>query len=141
MIILRNYFDISSKIVLYDNEYKIEDINSPINGVGGVADDNILYGLYVDNGKLFFIIDTKAYELNKNNINCSNKYITATERMFIILSSNQEICGIRYKPFVDPGMIYYDIDEDEFDVLLYISSLLKDNETIDKFVRAMSKNS
>ncbi|PHG30387.1 hypothetical protein COI43_16295, partial [Bacillus pseudomycoides] len=42
MIILRNYFDIDSKIVLHDNEYKIENINSIINGVGGITDNNIL---------------------------------------------------------------------------------------------------
>jgi len=141
VIILRNYFDIDSKIVLHDNEYKIENINSIINGVGGITDNNILYGLYVYNKKLFFVINTKSYELNKNNINCSNKYITKTDRLFIILSSNQKVCEIQYEPVVDPGMMYYDIDEEEFDVLLYISSLLKDNETISKFVEAMSKRS
>jgi len=140
MVVLRNYFDAHKIIVLNENNYEIVETNNKndsINGVGSMGDDNRLYGLYVDQGKLIFVNDTDRYELSQKNIFCSNKYITKTDRLFEIKSDNRNICEIQYQPFVDPGMMYYDVDEEEFDVLLYLSSLLKDNETVNKFVSGM----
>ncbi len=56
-----------------------------------------------------------------------------------IVSSAKNLCDICYKPLIDPGMMYYDIDEEEYDVLLYISNLLKDKDVISKFILAMNQ--
>lgn len=138
MIVLRNYFDIDKKIVLYNNIYKIEDSDACINGVGGIQ-DNVLYGLYVQDGELFFVEEMKSYEINIHDFNCSNQYINTTERVLKIVSTGKELYDICYKPLIDPGMMYYDIDEEEYDILLYISNLLKDEDVIRKFVLAMNQ--
>lgn len=59
------------------------------------------------------------------------------ERCFHVALRGQEICNIIYEPYVDPGMIYYDAEPDEFDVLLYISGLLKSEDSIKKFMNGM----
>lgn len=38
---------------------------------------------------------------------------------------------------MDPGRIYYDTDPEEFDVLLYLSRLMKNEESLKKFMNGM----
>lgn len=140
MVVLRDYFSIDKNIVVDENSYKIvkmQDENYITCGVGGVGDDNRLYGIYVVNGKLFFICGMDRYELSTEKTTCSNRYITKKERLFEIKMSSKTIYQIQYKPFVDPGMIYYNVDEEEFDILLYLSNLLSDRETIHRFISAI----
>lgn len=140
MVVLRSYFDAHKNIIINKNDYEIVETNKQedsINGVGGLSDDDRLYGLYVEHGKLFFVNDRDTYELPIKNLYCSNKYISKTDRLFVIKSNSENICEIQYHPLVDSGAMYYDVDEEEFDVLLYLSSLLKDDETINKFVEGM----
>lgn len=110
--------------------------NLRISGVGGI-DNGILYGLGVKEGKIFFIENTKLYEIDINNYICSNLYINVKQREFKIISNGKLIYEIQYHPFLDPGRIYYEVEEDEFDVLLYINSILNKKEMVDKFIMAM----
>lgn len=59
------------------------------------------------------------------------------KRCFSVTIGGQNICNIVYVPFIHPGMIYYDADPKEFDVLLYLSELLKDEDSIKRFMNGM----
>lgn len=72
-----------------------------------------------------------------DNIVCKNEYVSSLERCFNVTIEGKEICNIIYKPYIDPGMIYYDADPEEFDVLLYLSRLMKDKESLKEFMNGM----
>lgn len=70
-------------------------------------------------------------------MNWTNKYISDLERSFHVSIGGQYICTIVYEPFINPGIIYYDADPEEFDVLLCLSELLKNEGSIKKFMDGM----
>lgn len=107
-------------------------------GVGGFGEDGKLYSLYVYGEKIYFQIENDFWEIEPLDFLCSNVYIENGIRLFTLRTKGEDICKVKYKPFIDPGMIYYDADEEEFDVLLYLSRLLKSEETIENFRIARS---
>lgn len=140
MIILRNYLKLGTYIVIENNSYTIEkEINQPRHGVGGILEDGLLVGVYFQNYKLYFLKDNKSVEIKIPEFKCTNEYISKLERCFSVKIGDESICDIVYEPFIDPGMLYYDADPEEFDVLLYLSGILKDKESIQSFIKGMEK--
>jgi len=142
MITLRNYPKLGSYIIIENSTYSIkevEDRNKPIQGVGGFSEDGQLIGIYAQNDKLYFFENGQTYETTPAELQCINKYISKLIRCFSVTIGNKKICEIVYEPFIDPGMIYYDADPEEFDVLLYLSRLLKDEESMQNFIAGMMR--
>lgn len=140
MIILDNYSTIGTYIILESSGYSIVEEDEELfnfQGVGGFTEDGELVGIYVKDNKLFFYYNGKSFEASAENLICTNQYISRTERCFRVTIGEQKICEIVYKPYIDPGMIYYDADPEEFDVLLYLSNLLKTKDSIKRFMNGM----
>jgi hypothetical protein len=140
MITLRNYSsDHGSYIIIKNNTYSIEedeDWNKLRQGIGGFQDGQMI-GIYAQNDKLYFVQNEQVYETTPDDLKCTNKYISKLERCFNVTIGDRKICEIIYEPFIDPGMLIYDADPEEFDVLLYLSGLLKDKESIQNFIDGM----
>jgi hypothetical protein len=137
MITLRNYSKLGSYILIDNNTCSIietEDRNRRRQGIGGISEEGLVVGIYVKDNKLFFFYNGQSFESALDDLNCTNKYISDLERCFNVTIGGQNICNIVYEPFIDPGMIYYDADPEEFDVLLYLSGLLKNEDSIKKFM-------
>lgn len=142
MIILRNYLELGTYIVIKSKSHTIEkeeNINEPRHGVGGILEDGLLIGCYLNNDNLYFQINSETYEIKSPNFKCTNEYISKLERCFSVTIGDEKICEIVYEPYIDPGMLYYDADPEEFDVLLYMSGVLKDKESMQNFIRGMKK--
>jgi len=142
MIILRNYSEMGTFIRIENGAYSIgnvENINELRQGVGGFSEDGQLIGIYAQEDKLYFFQNDQTYETTPAELQCINKYISKLIRCFSVTIGNKKICEIVYEPFIDPGMIYYDADPEEFDVLLYLSRLLKDEESMQNFIAGMMR--
>lgn len=141
MITMRNYPKLGSYILIdNNNNYSIEraeDRKRTTQGVGGITEDGQIVGIYVKDKKLFFFYNGQSLEVPVNSLSCTNNYVSKLERCFSATINNQVICNIVYEPFIDPGMIYYDAEPDEFDVLLYLSGLLKNEDSIKNFITGM----
>ena len=108
-------------------------------GVGGMGEDGKLYALYLEQGNIYFQVENDVYEIDSSDFACTNNYIDDNNRLFKLDSKGENICTVKYKPFVDPGMLFYDAEEDEFDVLLYLSSLLASKERLEGFRQGRSR--
>jgi hypothetical protein len=140
MITLDNYPKLGSYIIIENNIYSIEEVEDrhrPIQGVGGFQDGQMI-GIYAQKDKLYFVQNEQVYETTPDDLKCTNKYISKLERCFSVTIGDRKICEIIYEPFIDPGMLIYDADPEEFDVLLYLSGLLKDKESMQKFINGMN---
>ena len=140
MITLENYSKWESYIIIEHNNYSIiEDKNRhrEIQGVGGVSEDGQVVGIYVENEELNFFYNNHSFLARPEKLVCKNEYVSSSERCFNVTIEGKEIYNIIYKPYIDPGMIYYDADPEEFDVLLYLSRLMKDKESLKEFMNGM----
>ncbi|WP_342560584.1 hypothetical protein NSQ95_07310 [Psychrobacillus sp. FSL W7-1457] len=140
MITLRNYSELGSYFVIEHNHYSIikdKDRHKEIQGVGGVSEDGQVVGIYVENEELNFFYNNQSFLARPEKLVCKNEYVSSLERCFNVTIEGKEICNIIYKPYIDPGMIYYDADPEEFDVLLYLSRLMKDEESLKEFMNGM----
>lgn len=140
MITLENYSKWKSYIIIEHNNYSIiedKDRHRERQGVGGVSEDGQVVGIYVENEELNFFYNNQSFLTPPEKIVCKNEYVSSLERCFNVTIEGKEICNIIYIPYIDPGMIYYDADPEEFDVLLYLSRLMKDKESLKEFMNGM----
>ncbi|WP_144569151.1 hypothetical protein [Bacillus pseudomycoides] len=140
MITLHNYPKLESYILIDNNTYSIKETGDrykTVQGIGGISEDGQVVGIYVQDDKLFFFYNGQSFETSVDDLICKNSYISKLERCFNVQIGRQNICNIVYEPFIDPGMIYYDADPEEFDVLLYLSGLMKNEDSIKKFMKGM----
>ncbi|PEA80550.1 hypothetical protein COL60_24000 [Bacillus pseudomycoides] len=140
MITLHNYPKLESYILIDNNTYSIKETGDrykTVQGIGGISEDGQVVGIYVQDNKLFFFYNGQSFETSVDDLICTNSYISKLERCFSVQIGGQNICNIVYKPFIDPGMIYYDADPEEFDVLLYLSGIMKNEDSIKKFMKGM----
>ncbi|MEB9414696.1 hypothetical protein P4J15_16655 [Bacillus cereus] len=140
MIIMNNYSKTGTYIILEPSGYSVVEKNKVKlvrQGVGGFSEDGQVVGIYVNDNKLFFFYNGKSFETSIEDLICTNSYVSKLKRCFSVTIGGQNICNIVYEPFIDPGMIYYDADPEEFDVLLYLSELLKNEDSIKRFMNGM----
>ncbi|MBD8027872.1 hypothetical protein H9636_14560 [Ureibacillus sp. Re31] len=140
MIVMNNYSKTGTYIILEHSGYSIVEKNKVQlirQGVGGFSEDGQVVGIYVIDNTLFFFYNGKSFETSIEDLICINSYVSKLKRCFSVTIGGQNICNIVYEPFIDPGMIYYDADPEEFDVLLYLSELLKDGDSIKRFMNGM----
>lgn len=140
MIIMNNYSKKGTFIILEPGGYSIvekDKVQLVRQGVGGFTEDEELVGIYVKDHKLFFYHNGQSFEASIDNLICTNNYVTRSDRCFNVTIGGQNICKIVYEPFIDPGMIFYDADPEEFDFLLYLSRLLKNKDSMKRFMNGM----
>lgn len=140
MIVLDNYCKKNTYIIITTEGYSVIDensINVIENGEGGFSEDNELLGIYVDDDKLYFQYNNRSYETNPNEIDCINKFLKDGNRNFRVKIKNSIVCDIIYKPYVDPLALVFEDDEDEFDFLLHLSKIMKNEETILNFIKGI----
>lgn len=138
-IVFNNYPDITKFIIWQDGKYNILDDDTDIStqGIAGFTENNNLVGVFVDSKEVFFAFETQVYSLSPTEFECSNTYINKDERCFILKNRDIEICNIIYKPFIDPGIMFYEVDLEEFDILLFLSNnVLKNKETLESFIES-----
>lgn len=88
----------------------------------------------------FFLIDKEEHKICQRNFECSNIYIDKKTRQFKLINQNNLICEIIYEPYLDPGILIYDSDPEEFDSLLFLSNnILQSKETLANFIIARNK--
>lgn len=141
MIILNNYSKIGTYIILDANGYSIvgeDKVPFVRQGEGGFGENGELLGIYVENNKLFFLYANKRYEVDPNEILCTNKKLDTGMRDFEVTINDKKVCDILYKPYISPLALPFGDDEDEFDFLLYLSKLLHDKYSISKFITGMN---
>jgi hypothetical protein len=139
MIVLDNYTTVDEKILIDPSSFsvKIVDDSHPEEaiGVGGFAED-VFLGVYAKNDLLHFCYDGKIYSADLDNIKCTNDPVSKDYRHFKLSFSGSVICDIRYQRNLSPISAFGD-DEEEFDFLLYLSSILKSKDSIDRFMKSV----
>ena len=141
MILLDNYSKKNTYINITAEGYSIinaDNINHIENGEGGFSEEGELLGLYIYNEKLYFQYNNKSYETKPNEIICTNKILNHCKRNFIVKINDRIVCNIIYKPYISPLALAFDEDEYEFDFLLYLSNLMKDENSILNFIKGMN---
>lgn len=140
MIILDNYSKKLTCIVLSDSGYEVykeDEVKQTRHGEGGFSEEGELLGAYTYDDKFFFLYNAKSYEVEPKKLNCTNTYTDGKMRRFTVSINDNVICDITYKPFVDPLFLAYGGEEDEFDFLLYLSRILKNEESILDFIKGI----
>lgn len=142
-VILRNYSEYKKYTIWSGSDYKIIDedtIDRLEQGISGFTENKGMVGVFVKNDDAFFLIDNKEHKICKNNFECSNIYIDKKTRQFKLITQSDLICEIIYEPYIDPGMVIYDSDPEEFDFLLFLSNnILQSNESLANFIIARNK--
>lgn len=129
MIILDNECTQGTRILYNDGRYEIKSaqlVSEKVNGIGALSDAGELVGVFLSGCDLNFIYKDKITSVDIETFKIENEYISKKKRRFRVYNYNHIICEIEYIPYIDPGMIIYDSDEDEFDSLLRISKMFKD---------------
>lgn len=140
MIILDNYSKIKTYIVLDNNMFSIIDynnINSVMQGVGGFSESKELFGVYLENDKLFLICANKIYNIDPKLILCTNDKLENNKRRFKVMKKDEILYEQTYTPYVHPFSNVVESDEDEFDFLLYLSKIIKNEQTMNNFIKGM----
>ncbi|GKX29378.1 hypothetical protein SH1V18_18580 [Vallitalea longa] len=135
-VVFNNYPDLRKVIIWKDGKYQlIEDSGLSTQGIAGITENNNFVGIFVNSKKAFFVFENQVYSLSTTEFECNNTYINKDERCFILKNKGVEICKIIYKPFVDSGMIFYEVDLEEFDILLFLSdNFLNSTESLELFI-------
>jgi len=114
-----------------------ETANKSEQGISGFTETKNMVGVFVRNNNVFFLLDGNEYEICIHDFECSNIYIDKNTRKFKLISQSQLIYEIIYEPYIDPGMIIYDSDPEEFDFLLFLSNhILKSKLSLENFIIA-----
>lgn len=142
-ILLRNYSEYKKNIIWNGNKHKVvntETINKPERGIAGFTENKNMVGVFVRDNDAFFLIDDKEYKIDIDNFQCSNTYQDKKTRQFKFINQSDVICEIVYEPYIDPGMVIYDSDPEDFDFLLFLSNnILHNKEILKNFIIAKSK--
>lgn len=141
MIILNNYSKTGTYIILESTGYSIiekDKVQLVRQGVGGFSEDKQLLGIYVEADKFFFLYNDKKYNVNPDEIFCTNARISDGKRNFQVKIRDNIVCDITYKPYISPFVLTFGDDEDEFDFLLYLSKLILSKDSINNFIRGMN---
>lgn len=141
MILLENYSKKNTYINITPQGYSIIDSNSIKdieNGEGGFSEDGELLGLYVTDNKLYFQYNDKKYKTSPEEIICTNEILDDGNRNFRVKIKDVLVCDIIYKPYISPFVLTFGDDEDEFDFLLYLSSLMADKNSILNFIKGIN---
>ncbi|WP_338554586.1 hypothetical protein [Paenibacillus sp. KS-LC4] len=143
MVILRNYSEYKKYTIWNGENYEIvekETVNRQEQGISGFTEDETMVGVFVQDKDAFFLINNKEYQICKSNFECSNNYIDKKTRVFKFINQSDVICKITYEPYIDPGMVMYDSDPEEFDFLLFLSNnILQSEESLANFITARNK--
>ena len=138
MIILENYSELDTYIKIVEESYTIifeDSYKNQVNGIGGISEDGELVGIYVIDKKLHFQYNSTSYEVTPRDLMCHCENIDNGKYRFIVKNKGRIICDIEYKPYVSPFVLTFGGDDDEFDFLLYLSKLLKDEASIERLWR------
>lgn len=141
MIILNNYCKTGTYIILESTGYSIiekDKVQLVRQGVGGFSEDKQLLGIYVEADKFFFLYNDKKYNVNPDEIFCTNTRISDGKRNFRVKIKDNIVCDITYKPYISPFVLTFGDDEDEFDFLLYLSKLMLSKDSIGNFIKGMN---
>lgn len=145
MIILENEKKQGTLIIVKDGKCEIKresEVNEAIDGIGILAEDGQLLGVYCKEEELFFAYGDKNVKVNINTFQMENNYVSKTERLFEVYDGEEVICAIRYAPYISPLRLGFLTDEDEFDELLRLSNTFSDsNKTANyiEYVKRMKK--
>jgi hypothetical protein len=136
MIVLDNYTTVDEKI-LFDPKTLyvkiVDDSNTEESiGVGGFVKD-AFFGVYIKGGLLHFCCNGKLSSAKPDKIKCTNEPISKDHRRFMLSLSDNVMCDFCYERNLSPVPMFGD-DEEEYDILLYLSNLLKSKESIEKFI-------
>ena len=140
MILLDNYSKKNTFINITTEGYSIIDaknMNRIENGEGGFSEDGELLGLYIDEDELYFQYNDKRYKTKPDKINCTNEILNDGKRNFKVKINDTLVCDIVYEPYVNPLALIFGDDEDEFDFLLYLSKLMKSEDSILNFIKGI----
>lgn len=138
MIILENYCNINTYIKITEDSHTIIADDSHqyrVNGIGGFSENGDLVGVYATDEKLYFQHNSTSYEVTPRNLACTYESIGNGKHRFMVKNKGRIICDITYKPYVSPFVLTFGDDDDEFDILLYFSRLLKDEVSIERLQR------
>lgn len=141
MIYISNEMEYGKCIAIDDKnvfviDEKLADRN--ICGIGGITDDNIIIGIYCWANEYFFVCDNRILKITMNNFDCSNSYVNKYERRFCVKIDGKVVFEKQYKPFIDPGIFYYDVDIEEYDYLLQFYNYTKDKENLFNYLKRLS---
>ncbi|TVX94898.1 hypothetical protein [Cohnella terricola] len=142
-VILSNY-SLYKKYTLWNgSDYKIVDmdaVDGKVQGISGYTENKNMVGVFVKNNDVYFFLDNKEHRICIDSFECSNRYTDNKMRNFKLIDQGDLICEIIYEPYIDPGMIIYDSDPEEFDFLLFLSNnILQSKETLSNFIIARNK--
>jgi len=141
LIILNNYSKTGTYIILESTGYSIiekDKVQLVRQGVGGFSEDKQLLGIYVEADKFFFLYNDKKYNVNPDEIFCTNARISDGKRSFQVKIKDNIVCDITYKPYISPFVLTFGDDDDEFDFLLYLSKLMLSKDSIGNFIKGMN---
>lgn len=142
-VTLRNYSNYNQYILWNHHTYItiIKDkLDRPIQGIVGYTENKEIIGIYTKNSEVFFLNNEKEYKIDIPNFKCFNIYIDVNTRYFKIENCGVIIFESLYEPYIDPGVIIYDVDPEEFDFLLFLSNnILSDKETLENFIISIEK--
>ena len=137
MILLDNYSKINTYIQIIGEEYSVIDkVNEEqsIDGEGGFSDEGELLGIFLEGDKLFFRYNNKSYETSPSDLVCTYEIMAGGICNFKVKIKKEIVCDITYEPYISPLAMAFEEDDDEFDYLLYLSRLIKDEESILQFI-------
>ncbi len=141
-IVLRNYSEYNQYMIWNGNIYEPIDkdkLEKSEQGIIGYTENKELVGIFVKKSEVYFLNNNIEIRIDKSNFKCSNSYIETT-RHFKLENQNSLVFESVYEPYIDPGMIIYDADPEEFDFLLFLSNnILLNKESLENYILAITE--
>jgi len=138
MIIMSDFSNPFKNRYISNGEIKSLDLNDYnvqySQGISEQVDDNTIIGLYINEYKLYLVINSSVYDIYENKISCENKFI-ANKRFFELKSDNNVIFRKEYDPLCSIEDLLSGEIEEEQDFLLYLTNILSSENEINKFIQ------
>ena len=106
-------------------------------GVADLIDENTIEGFFVQDTRIYFVINNNIMDITNKNIECTNNIVDG-RRDFILKIDENIIYEKKYDMIYSFEDLVVGYDEEDDDYLLYLSDILSSEENINKFIKGHS---
>lgn len=135
MILVKNFYDKDTFITISDDGCSIipsGKLNCSTRGVGAFLESGDLITLFVHKRRIYFQFNESIYPLDEYYFKVSNIAGEPGTRTFTFTLNEETICCISYSEFISSSYYPHNIKTDDF--LMYITEILEDGYSIEKYI-------
>jgi len=135
MILVKNFYDKNTFITISDDGCSVipsGKLNCSTRGTGAFLESGDLVTVFVHSGRIYFQYNESIYPLDEYVFKVSNIAGEPGTRTFTFTINDETVCCIVYSEYISSSYYPHNIRTDDF--LMYITEILEDRYSIQKYI-------